>query len=73
MQGQLSVSLRRRDASSDQPVERPATWEAAQTAAIICDMWDQHWCAGASRRVAEMASHETGKAANQRKQRRVMS
>jgi nicotinamidase-related amidase len=34
-----------------------ATWETAQTAAIICDMWDQHWCKGASARVAEMAPH----------------
>ena len=25
------------------------------TAIIICDMWDQHWCKGASERVAEMA------------------
>src|SRR5262249_41503318 len=27
----------------------------AKTAIVICDMWDRHWCAGASRRVAEMA------------------
>src|SRR5688572_12554323 len=25
------------------------------TAIIICDMWDQHWCKGATERVAEMA------------------
>ncbi|HTD86541.1 MAG TPA: protein-signal peptide and transmembrane prediction, partial [Candidatus Binatia bacterium] len=25
------------------------------TAIIICDMWDQHWCKGASERVAEIA------------------
>jgi putative membrane-bound dehydrogenase-like protein len=25
------------------------------TAVVICDMWDQHWCKGASERVAEMA------------------
>lgn len=31
------------------------TWDAAQTAVIICDMWDQHWCKGATERVAEMA------------------
>jgi nicotinamidase-related amidase len=26
-----------------------------QTAILICDMWDRHWCAGASRRVAALA------------------
>jgi len=26
-----------------------------QTAVVICDMWDQHWCAGASRRVELLA------------------
>lgn len=28
---------------------------AEQTAVIICDMWDRHWCRGASARVNEMA------------------
>ncbi|MHC4560067.1 MAG: ThuA domain-containing protein [Planctomycetota bacterium] len=27
----------------------------SQTAVIICDMWDQHWCKGATSRVAELA------------------
>jgi putative heme-binding domain-containing protein len=35
--------------------EKEALWDPAKTALIICDMWDQHWCKGASRRVAEMA------------------
>jgi nicotinamidase-related amidase len=30
-------------------------WDPEKTAVVICDMWDQHWCQGASRRVAEMA------------------
>jgi len=30
-------------------------WDPSKTAIIICDMWDAHWCAGASSRVAEMA------------------
>ncbi|MBI4601779.1 MAG: ThuA domain-containing protein [Planctomycetes bacterium] len=29
--------------------------EPARTAAVVCDMWDQHWCQGATRRVADMA------------------
>ncbi len=32
-------------------------WNPAETAIIICDMWDQHWCKGASRRVAELAPY----------------
>ncbi|UCG56434.1 MAG: ThuA domain-containing protein [Phycisphaerales bacterium] len=34
-----------------------AEWDPAETAIIICDMWDQHWCKGATRRVAELAPH----------------
>src|SRR5665648_304523 len=30
-------------------------WNPSETAIIICDMWDQHWCKGAAARVAEMA------------------
>ena len=31
------------------------TWDARKTAVVICDMWDRHWCEGATRRVGEMA------------------
>ena len=31
------------------------TWKPEKTAIIICDMWDDHWCKSASRRVGEMA------------------
>ena len=31
------------------------TWKASQSAIIICDMWDTHTCAGAARRVVELA------------------
>jgi type 1 glutamine amidotransferase/nicotinamidase-related amidase len=30
-------------------------WDPSRTAVIICDMWDRHWCRGATERVAEMA------------------
>src|SRR5581483_5065418 len=36
-------------------VTNSATWEPGATAVVICDMWDKHWCKGASARVAEMA------------------
>ena len=30
-------------------------WKPAETAIIICDMWDKHWCDDASARVTEIA------------------
>src|SRR5580698_10330434 len=30
-------------------------WDASKTAIVVCDMWNEHWCKGATRRVAEMA------------------
>jgi nicotinamidase-related amidase len=45
----LHLPLRRGD-----QVERVA-WKPAETAVIICDMWDDHTCNGAARRVAELA------------------
>lgn len=30
-------------------------WDAKKTAIVVCDMWDQHWCKGATKRVGEMA------------------
>lgn len=38
-----------------QVVEKTVHWEPGGTAAVICDMWDKHWCKGATARVAEMA------------------
>ena len=56
--GQLVLNRRRRvkrpDGTFAVRCER-VTWEAKETALIICDMWDKHWCKGATRRVAEMA------------------
>jgi type 1 glutamine amidotransferase/nicotinamidase-related amidase len=38
-------------------VQKKVEWNPKQTAIIICDMWNQHWCKGATRRVAELAPH----------------
>ncbi len=38
-----------------QVVEKEVRWDGRKTAIVICDMWDQHWCKGATARVAEMA------------------
>jgi putative heme-binding domain-containing protein len=35
--------------------EKAVEWDPAKTALIICDMWDKHWCKGATRRVGELA------------------
>lgn len=53
----LNLSQRSRVAKGDghEVVIRPATWEAKQTALIVCDMWDTHTCLNAVRRVEELA------------------
>ena len=35
--------------------QRIESWKPTETAIIICDMWDKHWCDDATARVAEMA------------------
>src|SRR5438876_3004444 len=58
--GTLSLRTRKR---SDQPPgsgkvrvsERVLRWEVAQTAIIICDMWDTHTCNLSAQRVSVMA------------------
>ncbi len=36
-------------------VEKTESWDPHKTALIVCDMWDDHWCKSAARRVDEMA------------------
>ncbi len=47
-----------------QPFKNSDTWEPAtlrgqfspaESAIVVCDMWDKHWCAGATRRVEDIA------------------
>ncbi len=49
--------LRRSDTGVDrwEQVTNHARWEPSRTAAVVCDMWDRHWCKSATARVAEMA------------------
>lgn len=37
------------------PKEEKKEWKASETAIVICDMWNEHWCKGATHRVSEMA------------------
>ncbi len=36
-------------------IETREAWSPKKTALIICDMWDDHWCKSASKRVGELA------------------
>lgn len=56
----LSLSLRSRepvgnDSEAVEVIVTPVEWKASETAGVVCDMWDKHWCASASRRVDELA------------------
>lgn len=46
-----------RAAAADQfkVAEKEVRWDPKKTAIVVCDMWNEHWCRGATRRVAEMA------------------
>ena len=50
-------SLKETKPGSDQwqVLEVRTIWAPEATAAVICDMWDKHWCKAAAARVAEMA------------------
>lgn len=56
----LTLNLRSReevapDTGRFRAVTKTATWKASETAIVICDMWNNHYCRNAARRVAEMA------------------
>jgi nicotinamidase-related amidase/type 1 glutamine amidotransferase len=56
----LKVELRKRVPVAGTPERfcvacEKQQWDPNQTAIIICDMWNQHWCQGATARVAELA------------------
>lgn len=56
----LSLSLRSRvpdPTAKDKCLlrEQPVDWNPAETAIIVCDMWDKHWCPTATDRVGELA------------------
>ncbi len=56
--GPLRLHLRSRQESKPGvfvSVEKSAEWDPKQTALILCDMWDDHWCKSAARRVVELA------------------
>lgn len=36
--------------------ELPISWKTEQTAIVVCDMWDKHWCPTATERVGQMVA-----------------
>src|SRR6185369_6780093 len=57
--GSLSLRARSREqaAGGVRVSERVLRWEVAQTAIVICDMWDTHTCSLSAQRVGAMAPH----------------
>jgi nicotinamidase-related amidase len=58
--GKLRLQMRERKETGPgskefKVVERTVEWNAAETAVIICDMWDDHYCKSAAQRVGVMA------------------
>lgn len=50
--GKLELNLRRQ--VDGKAVAEKAVWNVAETAIIICDMWDDHYCKCAAQRVKDM-------------------
>src|SRR5215467_1459987 len=50
-----TLSLRTRRRNNHKVSEETLRWEVAQTAIIICDMWDAHTCSLSAQRVGAMA------------------
>ncbi|MBM3736301.1 MAG: cysteine hydrolase [Acidobacteria bacterium] len=62
---QPDLHLRARSRRQGIPFERELVWKPAETAIIICDMWNDHYCKSAARRLELMIprmNHVTGEA-----------
>jgi nicotinamidase-related amidase len=53
--GTLLLHARSRDKESGLAVVNDVEWQASETAIIICDMWDNHYCQSSAQRVGVMA------------------
>ncbi len=58
-QDRVRVSLERKEFSiatgKYSIINKTEEWKPSETAIIICDMWDKHWCNDATNRVNELA------------------
>ncbi|HEY2252125.1 MAG TPA: protein-signal peptide and transmembrane prediction [Planctomycetaceae bacterium] len=71
--GKLNLNVRRRVETKPgsgryHAITDSVEWDAKKTAVVICDMWDKHWCAGATKRVGEMAPRMNEVVSHARKQ-----
>lgn len=55
LRGQRQVTANEGEAERWEETITEVYWEPAKTAIIVCDMWNKHWCASATRRVDELA------------------
>ena len=53
--GKLLLTMRSRDKETGEARSEQVVWNASETAIIICDMWDDHYCKSAAQRVGVMA------------------
>jgi nicotinamidase-related amidase len=53
---QLRTRSRAPDGAGAAIKEETLSWDPQRTAFVIVDMWDDHWCKGAARRVVELAA-----------------
>ena len=56
-EGRLSFTARTRVETAKESgryhtLPKQIDWNAKETAIVICDMWDKHWCPTATQRVA---------------------
>jgi hypothetical protein len=57
----LRLSLQERipaewDQNADSLVNRIEEWKPSETAMILCDMWEKHWCPAATKRFHKLAN-----------------
>ena len=52
---QARLLIKQPESSLFRQAAQDINWLPAETAAIICDMWDHHWCKGAETRATELA------------------
>jgi nicotinamidase-related amidase len=50
-----SLVLQARKRTAAGPSNDTLRWDARRTAVVVVDMWDDHWCKGAAKRVVELA------------------
>ena len=56
--GDISLKTRFQEKTDNdffETIQKNQVISAKETAIVVCDMWDKHWCKGATQRVAEMA------------------